>query len=81
MGGKWGVAKPGRSSTPAKPPNTGQASDEPSSGAPEAKAASAPSSVAYGGIAPASTGTEGTRIWTGHGVLAHNLVKISALPA
>ncbi|VBA60695.1 hypothetical protein LAUMK191_05647 [Mycobacterium attenuatum] len=23
--------------------------------------------------------TEGTRIWTGHGVLAHNLVKISAL--
>jgi len=23
-------------------------------------------------------GTEGTRIWTGHGVLAHNLVKISA---
>ena len=26
-------------------------------------------------------GTEGTRIWTGHGVLAHNLVKISALAA
>ena len=25
--------------------------------------------------------TEGTRIWTGHGVLAHNLVKISALAA
>ena len=24
-------------------------------------------------------GTEGARIWTGHGVLAHNLVKISAL--
>jgi hypothetical protein len=24
-------------------------------------------------------GIEGTRIWTGHGVLAHNLVKISAL--
>ena len=24
-------------------------------------------------------GTEGTRIWAGHGVLAHNLVKISAL--
>ena len=23
-------------------------------------------------------GTEGARIWTGHGVLAHNLVKISA---
>ena len=25
--------------------------------------------------------TEGTRIWTGHGVLAHNLIKISALAA
>jgi transposase, IS5 family len=23
--------------------------------------------------------TEGTWIWTGHGVLAHNLIKISAL--
>jgi IS5 family transposase len=26
-------------------------------------------------------GTEGARIWTGHGVFAHNLVKISALAA
>ena len=26
-------------------------------------------------------GIEGARIWTGHGVLAHNLVKISALTA
>ena len=26
-------------------------------------------------------GTEGTRIWTGHGVFAHNLAKISALAA
>jgi transposase, IS5 family len=26
-------------------------------------------------------GTEGTRIWVGHGVLAHNLVKISTLAA
>jgi hypothetical protein len=26
-------------------------------------------------------GTEGARIWTGHGVLAHNLVKIGALAA
>ena len=26
-------------------------------------------------------GIEGARIWTGHGVLAHNLVKISALAA
>ncbi len=26
-------------------------------------------------------GTDGARIWTGHGVLAHNLVKIGALTA
>jgi IS5 family transposase len=26
-------------------------------------------------------GTEGTRIWAGHGVLAHNLVKIGTLAA
>ena len=26
-------------------------------------------------------GTEGAQIWVGHGVLAHNLVKISALAA
>lgn len=26
-------------------------------------------------------GTEGARIWAGHGVLAHNLVEISALAA
>ena len=26
-------------------------------------------------------GTEGARTWTGHGILAHNLVKISALAA
>ena len=26
-------------------------------------------------------GTEGARIWTGHGVLTHNLIKISALVA
>jgi len=24
-------------------------------------------------------GTEGARIWTGHGILAHNLVKIAVL--
>ena len=26
-------------------------------------------------------GTDGAKIWTGHGVLAHNLIKISALAA
>jgi IS5 family transposase len=36
---------------------------------------------AYGWDRARIDGTEGTRIWTGHGVLAHNLVKISALAA
>lgn len=33
----------------------------------------------YGWDRTCIDGTEGARIWTGHGVLAHNLVKISAL--
>ena len=33
----------------------------------------------YGWDRSRSDGIEGARIWTGHGVLAHNLVKISAL--
>ena len=33
----------------------------------------------YGGDRTRIHGTEGARIWTGHGVLAYNLVKISAL--
>jgi IS5 family transposase len=36
---------------------------------------------AYGWDRARIDGTEGARIWTGHGVLAHNLVKISALAA
>jgi IS5 family transposase len=35
----------------------------------------------YGWNRSSIDGTEGTRIWTGHGVLAHNLVKISGLAA
>ncbi|WP_204903350.1 ISNCY family transposase [Mycobacterium riyadhense] len=35
----------------------------------------------YGWSRSSIDGTEGTRIWTGHGVLAHNLVKISGLAA
>jgi IS5 family transposase len=31
--------------------------------------------------APAFDDLEGAQIWTGHGVLAHNLVKIAALAA
>jgi IS5 family transposase len=35
----------------------------------------------YGWNRSSIDGTEGTRIWTGHGILAHNLVKISGLAA
>ena len=35
----------------------------------------------YGWDRTRMDGTAGARIWTGHGVLAHNLVKISALAA
>lgn len=35
----------------------------------------------YGSDRTRIDGTESTRIWTGHGVLTHNLVKISALAA
>jgi IS5 family transposase len=35
----------------------------------------------YGWDRSCIDGTEGTRIWTGHGVFAHNLIKISALAA
>jgi IS5 family transposase len=35
----------------------------------------------YGWDRACIDGTAGTRIWTGHGVFAHNLVKISALAA
>jgi IS5 family transposase len=35
----------------------------------------------YGWDRTGIDGTDGARIWAGHGVLAHNLVKISALPA
>lgn len=33
----------------------------------------------YGGDRSRLDGTEGTRIWTGHGIFAHNLVKIGPL--
>ena len=36
---------------------------------------------AYGWDRTRIDGTKGTRIWTGHGVLTHNLIKISALAA
>ena len=35
----------------------------------------------YGWDRTRMDGTEGARIWTGHGILAHNLAKISALAA
>jgi transposase, IS5 family len=35
----------------------------------------------YGWDRTRINGTQGARIWTGHGVLTHNLLKISALAA
>ena len=64
---------------PARPPSTGPRSAAPSSGGPAAKAGSAPSNGGYGWDRTRLDGTEGARTWTGHGILAHNLVKISAL--
>jgi hypothetical protein len=60
--------------------NTEKGSAATPNGAPEATAGSATSNAAMAGTAPASTAPKGTRIWTGHGVGAHNFVKISARP-
>ena len=64
-----------------EPRNTAQRSDEQSSGAAESKEEPASSNVDTAGTAPRIDSTEGAKIWVGHGVLAHNLVKISTLPA
>jgi len=64
-----------------EPRNTPQRYDEQSSGAPESKEEPASSNVDTAGTAPRTDSTEGAKIWVGHGVLAHNLVKISTLPA
>lgn len=66
---------------PGAPKNNGHRSDEQSSGAPAAKAASAPYKRNYGWNRSCIDGTEGTRIWTRHGILTHNLIKISSLAA
>ena len=66
---------------PDAPKNIEKPSAAPSNGEPVPKAGSATSNAATAGIAPASTALEGARTWTGHGVFAHNLVKISALAA
>ena len=64
-----------------KPTNTAARSAAPSSGAPAAKPASATLKRQYGWDRTRLDGLDGARIWTGHGVLAHNLVKIAALTA
>ena len=43
------------------------------------RASTKPGAVHYGWDRTRLDGTEGTRIWTGQAVLAHNLVKIGAL--
>ncbi len=61
--------------------NSEQRSAEQRNGEPAAKAGSAPSDANTDGTAAASHTPEGTRIWTGHGILAHNPIKIAALAA
>ena len=72
--------KPGQARR-AEPRNTGQRSDEPSKWRTGSEGRISTLKRGYGWDRSCIDGTEGTRIWTGHGVLAHNLVKISALAA
>ena len=73
----WSSPAKANPAQPDEPRNTDQRSDEPSNGEPAAKAGSAPSNADTAGTEPASTAPKAARIWTGHGVLAHNLVKIN----
>ena len=74
---------------PAGSSNTGEPSATRSNGAPDQKDGSTTSSEgrinhlkrSYGWNRTELTGIEGARTWCGHGVFAHNLVKISALAA
>ena len=50
-----------------------------SDGAPAAKDGSAAPNATSGSTAHASTDSTGARTWCGHGVFAHNLIKIAAL--
>ena len=63
------------------PKNTEKRSAAPSNGEPAAEGRISYLKRGYGWDRTRIDGTEGTRIWTGHGVLAHNLVKISDLAA
>jgi IS5 family transposase len=73
------IPRKGNPARRAKPSSTAAPSAAPSSGAPAANGGSAPSRASTAGTAPAWTSTEGARTWAGYGVLARNLVKISAL--
>jgi len=73
-----------RKADPAKPArhsSIARRSAETSSGAPAARPGSAPSNDSTDGTEPRLDDLDGARIWAGHGVLAHNLVKIAALSA
>jgi hypothetical protein len=63
------------------PKNIENPSAASSNGESAPKAASATSKRGYGWDRIRIDRTEGAPIWTGHGTLAHNLVKISALAA
>ena len=64
---------------PATSSNSGRHSNGWSGGEPAAKDGSAASSETLDGTEPQIDGLQGARIWCGHGVFNHNLVKIAAL--
>jgi transposase, IS5 family len=66
---------------PAANSNAGEPSAPRSNGEPDPKAASTISKRSYGWNRTELTGIDGARTWCGHGVFAHNLVKIGALAA
>ena len=71
------IPRQATTSRPARPSSTAAASASWSNGAPAAKAGSATSNAATAGTAPAWMAGTGAAIWCGHGVFAHNLVKIA----
>ena len=66
---------------PAASSNTDEPSATRSYGEPAPKDESTTSNAATAGTALNYPGIQGARTWCGHGVFAHNLVKIGALAA
>ena len=72
------IPREATTSAAARCSSTAAASASWSNGEPAAKAGSATSNTATAGTVPAWT-AEREAIWCGHGVFAHNLVKIAIL--